>query len=435
MKRSMIVLGCFLMAVAMILTGFQTAEASWVRLDGMSLTGDQNIGSGTQTTSTYWMVQKDTSLIGINPAQLMMFGQFAWVTTSEKGGINIKPMDNLAIYIITESGISSGFSQMTTTDYGEYGYVNNAYVGDLDESPSLDTRQIAATLGYDLGNIKIGASFAYSSILEREKAEAGGASLKTKLKASETYIKGGANIDLGSGMDIDGALSATILSMDNSSNETGVDQSYKSTGSPMFGLVGRLNMDLSEKSKLHTYLRVDMLDYSTEAEEGTNSDTFDRKATLIVAGVSDEMKVNESAKVILGGQIEYTMGTLDCSGKTGGVESPNDLSADTTIIGVPVVFAVESQIFENWTARFGGRYNIYNKNNVEGTVNLAGTDVDVTYTDKYDTSGAASMGLSWTLGKFLLEWNLNKDIFTNGPYLIGGIETGLSSDFMVVYQF
>lgn len=442
MKRFMVIFAGFLTAAAMILTGLQPAEASWVRLDGMGLNGDSitlNETGSIQKTSTYWMVQKDTSEIGINPAQLMMFGQFAWVTTSEKGGISIKLMDTIAIYIMTESKVTpNAFTIMTDTSYGTapLAYTNNIATP-LNGGTALDTRQISAVAGYDMGSIKIGAALGYSSTWQAEEGESAGISSKDDYNRSEIFLKAGANIDLGRGMDVDSAVSVTRLSLKNTSTLTGTDdESYKSTGMPCIGLVGRLNMDMSEKIKLHSYLRWDMLDYSAKAETGDDTDKFDRTANLIVLGASDEMKVNGSANVLLGGQIEYTMAKFDCSGDVNGV-ADDKLTIDKTLVRVPVVFAVESQIFENITARFGANYEICNISKADATHTVAGADDTGTITNKYDTNGAASMGLSWTIGKFLLEWNLNKDILQDGPYFLSGVTstTGLSTDFMVLYQF
>ncbi len=469
MKRlSLYFLSCLLMS-AVFMADYQTAEASGPRMDGMSLGGNYR-----------WMIQKDTTYIGYNPAYAAHFGSMVWAawaignagTNEGSAAILAYPINDLAVYLQTGGGVSGQLNSSTgngmfnttvldpITSLPRYNPANlqtgmAVDVTNVARGESIDNEQIKVDAALKLNSSTyIGASAGYSTTQDKDELSH---TSEADYNRTQWYLGLGLFMDLGSGIDVDASVKLTSLWLDNMYKDLAQNEkaTYKEDGglyglSLINGLLGtgdttvraRLNYAVSETNKLHFYLRLKRWDYSTKSESYSvasayrGEDGYERTGLDATIGISEEMKVNKNGMVFFGAQLDRNTSKYNFSGESMGIPNKGaEYEYKGTTMYIPIVIGAEGKLSENWTGRLGAHHPIWDseKGSMKNNPVIKTNTKDI---NDVDDDTVVSIGATYKLEKFKFEWVVQKELLTRGPYLIGGwANTGMASSFIAVYSF
>ena len=371
------VFGGLFLVVAIIVFGFNPAEATSQRLKGMGMDSD-----------TYWMIQKDSAFIGFNPAHLKQLPDLIYGTPGS-AGIFISPMDALKVKFSTGGSVDfSGFQQDP----------NNT---------SLTREQIALTAVYSMGNMDFGLKAGYACASDVDDSTG----TETDYGRSLIDTKAGFFMDLGSGKNIDAALGMKFWKISDTAAGTDVYQA----GTMDLLAMARFNMATSETNKIHAFAQINMDNRSDTLGAADEVVDKDMKLTL---GVSDEMNLNKTSLVYFGLMYDTNGNTYDA-----GTEVKSRSS------NLNLAMGVEAMFIENLTARFGANRTL---------MSFASNEQAETSSIDDGAATNAAIGMSYKLGNVKLEWNLNYGLFTTGPSVISGGGANLTNttaDFIILYIF
>ncbi len=468
MKRLTLYFSCLLLVGAVFMADYQTAEASGPRMDGMSLMGNYR-----------WMIQKDTTYIGYNPAYAAHFGSMIWAawaignagTNEGSAAILAYPINDLAVYFQTGGGVSgqlnsdtgNGMFNIEVRDAANVVQYNPANlqtgmtvdVTNVARGHSIDNEQIKVDAALKLdSSTYVGASAGYSTTQDKDEMSH---TSEADYNRTQWYLGFGLFTDLGSGIDVDASVKFTSLGINNRyKNLAGNGKATYQEDGGLYGLGlidgllgtgdttlrARVNYATSETNKIHFYLKLKRWDYSTKSESSSvasayrGADDYERKGLDATIGISEEMKVNKNGMVFFGAQFERDSSEYNYSGESMGI--PNSIAKyeyKGTTMYIPIVIGAEGKLTENWTGRIGAHHPIWNseKGSMKNNPVIKTNTEDI---NDVDDETIVSIGASYKLEKFKFEWVVQKELLTQGPYLIGGhLNTGMASSFIALYYF
>lgn len=342
---------------------------------------------------TVWMIQTDEGYVNLNPAYLSKFNQEIFINpVKQYGGILVSPVDQLNLAVT--SGVP--FPNLNT----DAGYPSNpAFTGA--PALALTKEQMNVTGSYNLGDMAFGGKVSYTKVHEDNP------STTVKTEKSLINAKAGLFMDLGGGMDIDGAFGIDSWSIKNST--AGVSD-YKATPLDM-GLLGRFNMALSETNKLHALLSFNMIDRTATVATVKNKDKY----TLITCGLSDEISVNKTSIVYAG------INFVNSTEKTGTPTTTNTFRA------IKYTAGAETALTDYFTLRFGfNRYWYYLQGSKASGAPKTESDIE--------QNTNFHIGMAFKLGNVDFDWEAGMGLFQDGPNFISG-GNAVSTNFEVTYHF
>ena len=340
-------------------------------------------------SDTYWMIQNDRSYIQFNPAQLSKTGEEFFINpVKDFGGIVISPTKSLNLLVTTGLPIDQTTPIGTST-----GFANDG------TSIAMKYEAANATVSYAFGNSALGFSLSYTDLVNNDNT--------TKTDISKTLIvsKVGFLTDISSSMNFDAALGANFWDLQNKTS--GATAAYEA--SPIdFTALARLNLSVSEISKLHLFGSFALLD----RDEKVSGTKLKNSWSLYTLGLSDEMTFNKSTTLYAGANLSFISNTQG---------SP---SATTEYTLIKVSAGVDTAVTDNFNIRFGVN-RIWNNNK---TTDKPKTEKDTEQGNNF------TMGLGYKIGNVDLDWQVATAFFQNGPYFISGSNTA-SANFEATYHF
>ncbi len=360
-----------------ILASSGIAGATEQRLKGMGLEANDD----RLMDGTYWMIQRDEAYATtVNPSHFTQF----------KSRANVRPSED------------QGFMLVAPTKESRF-YIDNQ------GSP------ISLGFGYDMGNLDIGMLARYTMTKD---GESGMAWDKEKEQIADLVL--GATQVLNASSDIDFTIRyrKSIIEFE--------DATYGKIESDNIGGIfasARYNLALTEIQKLHVYAAAG---YNDESLKSKDSDgTGDKKTKNIAIGVSDELALSKNSLAYLGLINNYHMYRNRIPVSTNGKEKQ---------FISKLAFGIEGQLTDYLAGRFGANKEIYKM------------DKDESLSADINDDGAAqdsdtTIGMTLTVGNFILDWNLNTLLFDNGPEFISGSGASgagavpWSTDFSATYVF
>lgn len=325
----------------------------------------------------------------------------------------------------------------------------------------LNQRNFNAILAYDFGSFLLGLNFGYATSWNNNTDS------DSALKANEEYnlinseysAVAGASVKLSDFVSIDFTGNLVMYTLDNNytRSEPGIetDMAYKSSGAMDYGGSARINYKMTAEHLMHFNIRYSMLNRSSEGSlkikdnntPGNNvnaTDTFDRTGQVIEAGVSDEFKLPKNIKAFLGFNVRYESFKNDYSGDDAITPANNvdKYSSEYNTITLPLIVGMEAQLTEKWQARFGLVQSLYKPVTNKGT-NIVGQGSSKQPTSTSEVSSSEtdlSVGLSYNISNFTIDWLANVDLFTTGPYFVSGKGTtsqpnSMAMAFAATYHF
>ncbi len=319
----------------------------------------------------------------------------------------------------------------------------------------LNQRNFNAIFAYDFGSFLFGLNLGYATSWNTNTDSDSGlkANEEYNLINSEYSVVAGASFKLSDFVSIDAAGSMVMYSLENNytKSEPGIEtnMSYKSSGAMDYGGSARVNYKMTAEHLMHFNIKYLMLNRSTEGSLMiTNSvnakDTFDRTGQVIEAGVSDEFILPNNIKAFLGFNVKYESFTSDYSGDDAITPANNvdKYSSKYTTITLPLIVGMEAKLAENWLARFGLVQTIYRPVTNEGTntVDQGSSKQPTSQSDVSSSETDLSVGLSYNIRNFTIDWLANVELFTTGPYFMSGKGTtsqpnSMAMAFAVTYHF
>ncbi len=464
------------------------ASATLTRAGGMGIAP-----SNSSYVNNYsWVVNGLESRMYENPAyandakNIIFFeydGAVSGGTEDYLGGITMSPISNLTIGLFSGLPVAGSIGVLNDTtsfaqqgDYTSGGAVTsesilNGVIADFDDV------NLAIISSYDLDFLVIGLSFSYGTMFQN------GEFTKTLDPANDTYVDNynlsssviqaglGGKMKLSSTMDVD--LSTNMIMYGNKNtydykndvNSSTGEGTYEADGSMDISVASRFSMLLGIH-KLHARVALDMQNRSTTgtSSERSNFDpytvtihneTFERKGLNFSVGVADEIKFSKDALIFAGinfirnsseinyngnGKIENYTGTTLTS--TTNSYSTDPRAYTESNMQVTYLMGMEVKFLDNWKGRFGVAHNIlFNQATEDTNETVNGGTGTVTDTIK-NTTGVSnpsdtnvSIGLSYKMKNFTIDWIGNVDLFRDGPAIISGQNNNISTALAVTFNF
>ena len=397
------------LAVCMFALPISQAVATETRAAGMGL-----------NNGTWWAVDGLLPYMYLNPAAINSFKDNAFFETDgtdEKGGIIFNPMGNIILGL---------FSGLAADPFGQMA------AGPM---PVVD-KNFGFLGGMEMGNMKIGFGLTYTDAEIIDDYVDSGINLKVEQAQSVMEILGGLSMPMGGAIkSIDAGLRLAMYSYSDTftnGNDATANAEMTSDGSMDINVHGRANMALNEKNLLHILLGINM--FSTGIKNTTNAgeSTVSNSVNVISLGVSDEIKVGSSSLLFVGLKIDMWSVTNELT--AGGAT----VKTESSYMVIPFFMGVESMISESWQGRFGLTHNIRETSNDpmgDTTAITGGTNQTFGWVNKDGTDAQLNTGLSYAFGNFTFDWQVNVDLFRNGPNFISGKTTAMSTSFAATFNF
>lgn len=337
----------------------------------------------------------------------------------------------------------------------------NAGITSPELREQLKQRNFSIMAAYDFGKFLLGLNFSYATCWNNNRDSDSGIDTNEEynLINSEYSTAIGGTVKLNEFVSIDAAVSMTLYGLDNnySKSEPGIDtkMKYKSSNAMDFGGMGRVNYQMTNTHLMHLRLKYAMLNRSSEgslfitddnlpANNVDSKDKFDRTGQAVELGVSDEFILPNSVRAFLGFNCAYEAFKHDYSGEDA-ISPANNVdtyTSDNNSVVLSLIVGMEGKLSTNWEGRFGIAQIMYKPVTNEGTnVVGQGASEQPTSTSEVGSSETAfSMGLSYNIGNFTVDWLANIDLFTVGPYFASGKGTTSQANpmamaFAVTYHF
>lgn len=354
-------------AIALVLSAVMNAEASRQRLKGMAMDAD-----------SYWMIEKDTITTTLSPATLIGFPSLVGMnedgSAANRNASLFWKVSDTAIFHFLTSGASS------LNLYGAFGISADTTVG----------FNVAATTVTDTSVTKDKQTYSGTlSILQKMGSDS--------LDVAFTFAK--------------------VFGQDGASQAQMPDNLGTAT------LFVRYNMAVSEAQKLHILFK-GIYDDSTITKAMTGASPAQEVVTkTYTVGLSDEVKLSDSALAYVGVYNKYISKTA--KNLATGFQSDN----------LALHFGVEGKISDMFKARIGANKTLYSyyKGDYLPTEINNGTNTTVPAT-------TLASGLTCRIGQLQIDWVIDVQLIKDGPYLISGKNSGtggtvFSSDVNVAYLF
>jgi hypothetical protein len=361
-----------IVAIACLILPLQ-AGASPSRVNAMML--DQN---------TLWMIGLDEALFGFNPAILAELRPQVWMMETApaglpSGGIILNLLQNVNLYILT--GLPMSF-----TDFA------------VIPAPALNANQEQLRIGASLaiGPLDIGATAMYTGMSQTNGT--------TGEKDTNTVI------DLGGGVII--IINPATMNIDvsgdvkiwNIHREPAAGNVTYDTTTFDISALGRLNWEPIQNNSFHILGGFGMVDRSYTPGAGPRVKAV---TTNINAGFSDEIQFSESITAFAGGLFAASIISND--------------TTDITAISADVVAGLEVAIIKEAIFRAGVTHRLFYSESDRAANTSSSTDTIPPIVAPYSTDFSCGLGIR--IADLLIDMQVNRTFFLNGPYFVSGNPT------------
>ncbi len=393
-----------------------------------------------------------------------------------KGGMPVELTD-LDLIMMTYPSQINNFNNLAVVEYGFglWGYMTiDAGPGVLglmaSESPGIEgvdpnvsydspNNILNISYGMDLGDgLLAGIALTYGSESDSFEDVDGEDTLDyTNTSDNESLLGVDLGVTADVGMPLDVALSFAMPSQyDESitynSDDEKIDEDVTSASGMDLGLSARTMIDswILNLGFTMSSIKVEQTTWTDANEDGdaedagdtntiqTNEDS-DMDVNLLVGynvAASDTMKFTIGSGLQYASDVSYTQITEDKIADTKVYNNSNDDSM--TDISIPLYISVDCNINDTYSFTGGVSKRIMlMENDTENTV-----DADNEVTDEDSDTGLdmesglnGALGVTGQYGDVKVQWLLNIGMLLNGPYLISGIPSNLSSNIALVYEW
>ena len=384
-------------------------------------------------------------------------------------------------------GLYLGERTMTTFSslYDTTGYTrqtNTALSGQaLEASLGLTRRNFDLFFAKDLGNMSLGANLVFGIAQDSanftNKQDDTTAALDTVQNSARSEMEIG--LTMGMNMKIGGLLESIDAALSfgmpvvsnkfditdtnvnaNAANIRNNSETYETDGALNAALNLRANLNMGKTNTLHVNLVAKYTNDSSKHNAvedvkdsvGTvvtdikSQDAYERTGISVSLGLADQLKVNKFLGLYAGLDVQFNTnskkndGSTNIAGTVTYDTGPVDNTATT--INVPVFIGMEGELTTSWAVRFGLVHQALSLDIGEdrATTILAADDtkVDTTTTTNNNIAVATttfSVGASYKINKFRLDWLANIDILREGTFLVSGNPTDFATQIAATYYF
>jgi hypothetical protein len=328
----------------------------------------------------------------------------------------------------------------------------------------LKQRNLSIMLVYDFGKYSLGLGFGYATSWINKRDGDSDASLTEEynLINAEYSSNLGGTYRINEAVSIDASGNFYLYTLDNNYTKTepgiNMNMSYATDNAGAFdyGMTIRLNYRMTLKHLMHFYGGFSILNRTTSGnmlitDENNNSynvntiDKFDRTGQKYNLGVSDEFILAGNIKTFLGFNVRFEQFKVEYSGidMITPANNLNIYTAEYQSINLPIIIGMESNLSKNWQARFSISQDIYRPFINRGT-NITGQGGNIQPTSINDVASSSTeftLGLSYAIGNFSIDWLANIELFTVGPNIVSGKswtttqQNPLAMAFAITYRF
>jgi len=446
MKNSLRI-STFIVALVIVVAGVQSSFASPTRMNALGM-----------DSTSYWMLQKDTTTTAYFPSYGVQFPALMAITAgdaSPSASIFLKPAENMELWLYSGGALSDGTGTVSATNFA--GLFINApaamVTGNAASKVDISRETYAALFAMKMGNMGIGLKYGASDSSSVTKASDSTAATSSKADYAKAiqYVLAGFDMDMGA-MGVDLGLKYTMYDFAGKTSAllaSGDTTSQKYAAAPSdTSIFARFNMALSEISKMHVFLGYTMLDRGDKLTDnsvtgGVSSTTVNKSThtgTVTMIGASNEMKFAQNAFAYFG--FLYTMAAYDIknSKAVDGVVDPSTkytVAQDT----FKVYMGTQAQLTKNLSGIVGMQrvWDVTSSTKAKTTTSTTVQKNDVDTVNPTTTAGSTlpvgSWGLLYNWGHFTIEAKMTTDVLRKGPWFVSGTANDMAASVNIVYAF